>query len=51
MTIVRKYYRTEEINHWRFDNKKEAEEFIDEKLAKIGEGFGEDIIFTREEEK
>lgn len=49
--IVEQFYRTEKIKSWEFNNKKEAEEFVDEKLTKIGEGYGEEILFTRSEEK
>ena len=49
MTKVRRYWKTEEINNWRFDSKEEAEKYIDERLSNRTEGCGEGIIFTREE--
>lgn len=51
MYKVEQLYRTKKIKSWEFNNKREAEEFINEKLTKIGEGYGEEIVFTRREEK
>lgn len=49
MTKVRRFYRNEEINSWRFDNEKEAQKYIDERLDNMLEGYVDEIIFTREE--
>ena len=49
MTKVRRYYRNEEINSWRFESKEEAEKYIDKRLENILEGYEDEIIFTREE--
>lgn len=49
MTKVRRFYRDEEINSWRFDSEEEAQKYIDERLNNMLEGYVDEISFTREE--
>lgn len=49
MTKVRRFYRNEEINSWRFSSEEEAQKYIDDRLDKMLEGYADEISFTREE--
>ena len=49
MIKVRRYYRNEEINSWRFDSEEEAQKYTDERLENMLEGYVDEICFTIEE--